>query len=45
VQGTGEGATFGRPALDAMLDLAVAGCARLAAIQVEALAVPLRTAS
>jgi ribonuclease PH len=42
VQGTGEGATFGRNALDAMLDLAVAGCAKLAAIQTEALAAPLR---
>jgi ribonuclease PH len=45
VQGTGEGATFGREALDAMLTLAVAGCAQLAAIQAEALAAPLRTAS
>jgi ribonuclease PH len=42
VQGTGEGATFGRAALDAMLDLAVAGCDKLAAIQAEALAAPLR---
>ncbi|HEV7756809.1 MAG TPA: ribonuclease PH [Mycobacteriales bacterium] len=46
VQGTGEGATFGRTALDQMLDLAVAGCARLAELQAEALAAPLqRTAS
>jgi ribonuclease PH len=40
VQGTGEGATFGREALDSMLDLAVAGCAELVAIQAAALAGP-----
>jgi ribonuclease PH len=46
VQGTGEAATFGRDALDAMLDLAVAGCAQLASIQAEALAATAqRTAS
>jgi ribonuclease PH len=38
VQGTGEGATFGRPALETMLDLAVAGCAELARLQRDALA-------
>jgi ribonuclease PH len=45
VQGTGEGATFGRDALDSMLDLAVAGCAELTAIQAAALAAPLTVAS
>ena len=43
VQGTAEGAPFDRTELDALLDLAVGGCARLAAIQVEALAAPLGT--
>jgi ribonuclease PH len=38
VQGTGESATFGREALNAMLDLGVAGCAELTRIQAEALA-------
>jgi ribonuclease PH len=37
VQGTGEAATFGRKTLDALLDLAVAGCADLAAQQRAAL--------
>ncbi len=37
VQGTAEGAPFHRAELDAMLDLAVAGCADLAHIQAEAL--------
>jgi ribonuclease PH len=37
VQGTAEGAPFRRDELDALLDLAVAGCARLAEIQREAL--------
>ncbi|MCP2164897.1 ribonuclease PH [Goodfellowiella coeruleoviolacea] len=40
VQGTGEGATFARSTLDAMLDLALAGCAQLCQIQAEALAQP-----
>jgi ribonuclease PH len=38
VQGTAEGAPFRRDELDALLDLAVAGCADLARIQQEALA-------
>ena len=38
VQGTAEGAPFDRAALDALLDLALAGCARLAEIQRAALA-------
>src|SRR5438270_1538356 len=38
VQGTAEGAVFDRPTLDALLDLAVAGCAELTKIQQEALA-------
>ena len=37
VQGTAEGAPFRRDELDALLDLAVAGCAQLSAIQLEAL--------
>ena len=37
VQGTAEGVPFHRGELDAMLDLAVAGCAELARIQEEAL--------
>jgi ribonuclease PH len=37
VQGTAEGAPFRRDELDALLDLAVAGCASLAKIQQEAL--------
>ena len=38
VQGTAEGAPFSRAELDALLDLAVGGCAQLARIQAEALA-------
>jgi ribonuclease PH len=38
VQGTGESAVFARDQLDALLDLAVAGCAELAEIQRKALA-------
>jgi ribonuclease PH len=37
VQGTAEGAPFPRPTLDALLDLAVAGCAELTRRQQEAL--------
>jgi ribonuclease PH len=37
VQGTAEGAPFRRDELDALLDLAVAGCAQLATIQQQAL--------
>ncbi|HEX2073011.1 MAG TPA: ribonuclease PH, partial [Geodermatophilus sp.] len=37
VQGTAEGAVFDRPTLDALLDLAVAGCAQLTRLQEEAL--------
>jgi ribonuclease PH len=37
VQGTAEGAPFRREELDAMLDLAVAGCVELARIQADAL--------
>src|SRR4051812_3809686 len=37
VQGTAEGAPFHRTELDAMLDLAVAGCAELGRLQAEAL--------
>ena len=40
VQGTGEGATFTRKTLDAMLDTALAGIARLAELQAAALAEP-----
>lgn len=40
VQGTGEGATFSRKTLDAMLDSALAGISTLATIQAEALAAP-----
>ncbi|KQU29379.1 ribonuclease PH [Rhodococcus sp. BP-349] len=40
IQGTGEGATFPRSTLDAMLDNALAGCERIFAIQKEALAAP-----
>ena len=40
VQGTGEGATFTRTTLDAMLDSALAGCARLSELQAGALAEP-----
>src|SRR3954451_12169219 len=38
VQGTAEAAVFDRPTLDALLDLAVAGCAELTRLQQEALA-------
>ena len=38
VQGTAEGAPFDRDALDAMLDLAVAGCEELFVLQREAVA-------
>jgi ribonuclease PH len=38
VQGTAEGAPFRRDELDALLDLAVAGCAQLTRLQHEALA-------
>jgi ribonuclease PH len=38
VQGTGEHAVFKRDELDALLDLGVAGCARLSALQQAALA-------
>ena len=41
VQGTAEGAPFSRKELDALLDLALDGCARLTALQAAALAVPL----
>src|SRR3712207_4030858 len=37
VQGTAEGAVFDRTSLDALLDLAVAGCADLTRLQQEAL--------
>src|SRR3954468_14406788 len=40
VQGTGEGATYTRATLDAMLDSALAGCARLTELQVAVLAEP-----
>ncbi|WP_028923424.1 ribonuclease PH [Pseudonocardia acaciae] len=40
VQGTAEGATFTRSTLDSMLDLALAGCAKLATAQADALAEP-----
>ena len=40
VQGTAEGAPFRRDELDALLDLAVAGCAELAAMQATALEAP-----
>lgn len=43
VQGTAEGAPFDRRELDALLDLGVAGCARLAEAQAQALATPLAT--
>jgi ribonuclease PH len=42
VQGTAEGAPFSRVELDLLLDLALAGCASLAALQESALAEPLR---
>lgn len=40
IQGTGEGATFPRSTLDAMLDSALAGCERIFAVQREALDAP-----
>ncbi|MDN5920009.1 MAG: hypothetical protein L0I76_33740, partial [Pseudonocardia sp.] len=40
VQGTGEGATFSRSTLDAMLDSALSGIDRLAQMQTDALAAP-----
>ncbi|GAA5156025.1 ribonuclease PH [Pseudonocardia eucalypti] len=40
VQGTAEGATYTRSTLDAMLDVALAGCAQLATAQATALAEP-----
>ena len=40
VQGTGEGATYTRQTLDAMLDSALAGCVRLSELQAAALAEP-----
>ena len=40
VQGTGEGATYTRATLDAMLDSSLAGIARLTEIQAAALAEP-----
>jgi len=40
VQGTGEGATFSRATLDAMLDVALGGIAQLVERQTEALALP-----
>jgi ribonuclease PH len=40
VQGTGEGATFARSTLDAMLDSALAGIAKLVEAQTAALAEP-----
>jgi ribonuclease PH len=41
VQGTAEGSPFSRKELDALLDLALAGCADLTALQKAALAQPL----
>src|SRR5512144_2790938 len=41
VQGTAEGVPFDRSELDALLDLAVAGCGRLSAAQAAALGQPL----
>lgn len=40
IQGTGEGATFPRSTLDKMLDLAMASCEKLFAVQATALAAP-----
>jgi len=40
VQGTGEGAAFGRDVLGRLLDLGQAGCAQLADLQARALADP-----
>jgi ribonuclease PH len=44
VQGTAEGSPFDRSELDALLDLAVGGCADLARLQAEALQAPLPAA-
>lgn len=44
VQGTAEGEPFDRALLDQMLDLSVAGCQQLAALQLQALAAPLLAA-
>jgi ribonuclease PH len=41
VQGTAEGAVFYRATLDALLDLAVGGCAQLTTLQQEALSAEL----
>jgi ribonuclease PH len=41
VQGTAEGAPFSRKELDALIDLALAGCSELTALQQAALAQPL----
>jgi ribonuclease PH len=41
VQGTAEKTAFDRATLDALLDLAVSGCAELATLQRTALAAPL----
>ena len=43
VQGTAEGAPFDRAELDALLDLALRGCGRLAGLQLAALSQPLPT--
>ncbi|MCE5287727.1 MAG: ribonuclease PH [Nocardiaceae bacterium] len=40
VQGTGEGATFPRSTLDALLDLAISGCDKIFEVQKQALALP-----
>jgi ribonuclease PH len=45
VQGTAEGAPFSRAELDALLDLAVAGCRELTALQTSALTESLAAAS
>jgi ribonuclease PH len=44
VQGTAEGVPFNRTELDALLDLAIGGCAELTRLQRQALAVPLPAA-
>lgn len=45
VQGTAEGEAFDRAEMDALLDLAASGCARLTRLQQEALAAPARQRS
>ncbi len=45
VQGTAERATFDRPLLDRLLDLATSGCAELDRLQSHALDAPLRAAT